>query len=808
MKKKKFLVYLCSFLLPIFIFLVCAAFNKYIPFGSEILNAYDSFTQYPGMLLEYARLLRGGNIFYSWGAGLGFNFFGTITYYGMSPLNLLSLFASPENYHMFIALMTFLRFGLLGVTMCFYLNHKNLKPCYIVMFSTIYALMGYTATYYYNYIWIDSVIMLPIIIYGLDKLIEGKSPALYIFSLAFTIIINYYIGYMICIFSLVWFIYKMVTIDDRKKLIKTFIISSLLAGLMSAIVLLPSMFALLSGKAVLYNSTSYFGINRNSLSFLYTFTTGSFQAGDQSYGPGLVYSSIMVFALSIFYFFNKKFSKKEKIATLAVILFFYLSLSVNCLNYAWHLFLRPIWWQSRFSFLFSFFLIDLGVKTITNIKDTEFKTKYRVTILGILIVGMIVGALVKFQVANVTIQGYTYFFLGFSILILIEMMFLLDKKEFMVMLMIFTFAEVTLNTFNSLKNNYRYNSYTDYEYIKEEVPKIVEKLDKENDEFYRMEFMDDYTSNDGLYFGFNGFNYFNSARNIKVVNLMSNLGLKVSDQCHIILSELDPFILSLFNIKYLYGLEADYYEKVMNRVYENKYPLGIGFMVSENIKDLELNALNGSDNRDAVLKALMGNDEKYYKKVNIDEFKETKEKFTTYYEYDFKSDGHYMMMLTDDGSTIEINGKEDMMSTSREIKKGDRVKIKYSITNELEKENVTVNLLDLAAYEKAASILGANVLHARENVNGHILEGTIDVTGDFNYLFTSIEYEDGMKVYVDGDEVKIDLVLGALIGLNLEKGSHKIVIDYVPKGFKIGASISTVSLLTSIVYLQIRKKSL
>ena len=71
-------------------------------------------------------------------------------------------------------------------------------------------------------------------------------------------------------------------------------------------------------------------------------------------------------------------------------------------------------------------------------------------------------------------------------------------------------------------------------------------------------------------------------------------------------------------------------------------------------------------------------------------------------------------------------------------------------------------------------ILGQDLFHAHKYRNGHLIEGTIDVNSDNTYLFTSIEYEKGMKVYVDDKEVKPDIVLDSLIGLNLDKGSHKI----------------------------------
>ncbi len=811
MRKKKFLMYTLAGLIPVVIFLLCASLNKFLPFGDELLNSYDSFTQYPGMILEYAKLIIGGNIFYSWSAGLGFNFFSSITYYGMSPLNLFGLLASPENYHMWIAIMTLVRCGLLGLSMCFYLDKRNVKPLYVVLFSVIYALMGYTSTYYYNYIWIDSIIMLPLVIHGLDKVLDGKSPAFYIFTLGITIIFNYYIGYMICIFSLVWFLYKLFTkidVGDRKKITKTFIVSSLFAGLMGAVVILPSMFALLTGKAELFEVTNYFGANRNVLTFLYTFTTGAYQQQDQMYGPALVYSTIFVFVLTIFYFFNKDVSKREKIATIIVIIFFYLSFSLNILNFAWQFFQKPIWWQSRFSFTFSFFLIVLASEMVTKLDKTEFKTKYRVIILMGLIIGILVGAFVKWQVQT-NIQAYTYIYLGLSILLLIEEMFLLDKKGFLPMVIIFTVIELSLNTFNSLKNNYRYMSYNNYIYLKKDVPKIVDELNSENEYFYRMELLKDFTSNDGMYFGYNGINYFNSVRNISAINLFENLGVTVYDKCHVELMEFDPVLLSILNIKYLYGNETDYFEEVKNRTFINKYPLGIGFMVNENVRDFEFTEEDGIVNRNDVLKTMTGSEDDFYKKIEVDEFKKKVDGYINHFTYSFTSQGHYLLMPTNFGGEITINEKEGIIENDyKEVMPNDKVKITYTITSEFEEEEVFLHLLDLDKYEVAMKDLSKDVLLAKTNINGHILEGNIEVSEDNKYLFTSIEYERGMRVYVDNEEVEPDIVMGALIGLPLDKGEHEIIIDYIPRGLIAGGIVSIISVLGSVVYLQIRKNRL
>lgn len=810
-KKNKVFMYVGAMLIPTIIFFVMAWINGYVPFGEEMLNSYDSFTQYSGMLLEYSRLIRGGNILYSWGAGLGFNFLGTLTYYGMSPLNLFSLFASPLNYHMFFALMTYTRFALLGGSMCFYLSHKKVKPLYVVLFSTIYALMGYTATYYYNYIWIDSIIMLPLVIHGLDKLLDGKSPLFYIVSLTFTILINYYIGYMICIFSLLWFVYNFIITDiiDKKKIAGTFIMSSLLAGLMGAIVILPSFFALMTGKAELYNTVKYFGVSRNVFTFFYSMTTGAYQATDQSYGPALIYITIFGIVLTVFYFFNKKFTKKEKIATLSMIIFFYLSFSVNFLNYAWQLFQKPIWWQSRFSFTFSFFAITIAVKSLTHIDSVDFPWKKRVLLLTFGILAVLVGAYFKWQVLF-NVEPYTLVYLGFSVLLMIEMFALMDKKDFLTMLIVFTFVELSLNTYNSLKNNYRLKSYKDYQYVKDEVPNILKKLSEDDDEFYRFELIDDYTSDDGLYFGYHGINYFNSVRNIKVNYLMEKLGITVYDKCHIELLELDPVTLSLLNIKYLYGEPQSYLKTKYPYLNENPYPLSLGFMGNSTIKDLTLEDDKPYENKTNILKSLAGEDRDLYKIYPIENFEFTKEDYVKKFTYTFTSTDDYLLMPEFEG-TIFIDGEEKKMDGRYfSIEKGQEITVRYEIFDEYEEDEIFITLLNMENYKKYMTALSNNHL---ENIETNtsattILEATIDSDGTYDYLFTSIEYERGMRVFIDDEEVTPDIILDALIGMPIEKGHHKIKITYVPRGLKLGSIISIASVGMTVFYLQRRKKVL
>ena len=74
----------------------------------------------------------------------------------------------------------------------------------------------------------------------LVKLINERKKVLYIIMLTISILSNFYIGYMECIFCLLYFIYNYINLKKKDtKIIKDFIISSLLSGFMCMITLIP-----------------------------------------------------------------------------------------------------------------------------------------------------------------------------------------------------------------------------------------------------------------------------------------------------------------------------------------------------------------------------------------------------------------------------------------------------------------------------------------------------------------------------------------------------------------------------------------
>ena len=91
--------------------------------------------------------------------------------------------------------------------MAYYLVHRNKgKNYYPIVFSAMFALSSFIIGYYFNLMWLDSIAMLPLIMMGIERIVNGKSGKLFCLSLFYGLFCNYYIGFMLCLFSCLYFL--------------------------------------------------------------------------------------------------------------------------------------------------------------------------------------------------------------------------------------------------------------------------------------------------------------------------------------------------------------------------------------------------------------------------------------------------------------------------------------------------------------------------------------------------------------------------------------------------------------------------
>ena len=99
----------------------------------------------------------------------------------------------------------------------------------------------------------------------------------------------------------------------------------------------------------------------------------------------------------------------------------------------------------------------------------------------------------------------------------------------------------------------------------------------------------------------------------------------------------------------------------------------------------------------------------------------------------------------------------------------------------------------------------------RKRTNGNRIEGTVKGMAD-GYFVTSVPYDKGFTVKVDGYTVKTEKVNKAFLGFRIGAGTHRVKITYHAPGKRAGMLVSVVGIFLfagwmALISLQIKRIS-
>ena len=182
------------------------------PLGNTSLAASDCKIQYLDFFNYYKDVLTGHNrIGYSLTKGLGGNGVGLFSYYLASPLNLLMYFFDGTQANTAIDLLIFIKIGLAAGTCAYFLQarlYDRLAPFFTVLLSTGYGLMHYSFANGSNLMWLDGIVLLPLMMLGTHLVVRRRSLAPLALPTALSIFSNWYTGGINCLFCIVWLAFE------------------------------------------------------------------------------------------------------------------------------------------------------------------------------------------------------------------------------------------------------------------------------------------------------------------------------------------------------------------------------------------------------------------------------------------------------------------------------------------------------------------------------------------------------------------------------------------------------------------------
>ncbi len=389
-------VYFAAFLIPAALtYLAYAIFGLY-PFGEESVLCLDLNGQY----VYYFEALRDafwgdGSIFYSWSRNLSGGYMGVIGYYLASPFTLIVVLL-PEKFMLSsLLIMQLCKLGTAGVTFSYFLQKsRNVQPLHSLIFSTMYAMMAYAVIQLIDPMWLDGLVFLPLIMLGIEYLVDDGRRLNFIIPLALMCVANFYIGYMICIFVVIYYLFylffgtqqtKRKPIDFGKSIIRI-AYSSIIALACAAFMLLPVYNALSLGKFDFTDPDYHFRFQSFPLSeSLLTDTEANplltllldlvdmlpqlLPAQYDSVnvqGKPEIYCGLLTVALLPLFYMNKNISRRKKIGYTAMIVVMLTCMMIVPVDMMWHGGQVPNWLPFRYSFLLSFIFLTMAATAFAN----------------------------------------------------------------------------------------------------------------------------------------------------------------------------------------------------------------------------------------------------------------------------------------------------------------------------------------------------------------------------------------------------------------------------------------------------------
>ena len=813
------LVFLLGVAVPFFLYLFAYIVNEVFPFGGKLLLDADSFHQYLPFLTEFRRKLVGGeSLFYSFSGGLGYNFWATIAYYAASPLNLLLVLVPEGNVCDFMVWLSVIKVSLCGGVFAWYLSKQNRDfGLFAVAFGTMYALSSYLLSYKYNIMWLDSIAVVPLVMYGLERIVHGESPITYLLSLFYAIWCNYYMGYIICVFSVLYFIFLLLTEEalDRKSILKSgvsFAVSSLLAGGMAAVWLVPSFLALRQSTAIVDGEKAGFSFYNNVISMFraHYMESPSFRI---SYNRGDVhlYCGMAALPLAAIFFTDKTIRKKLRIAYGIFLGFLLLSFTLSPLNYIWHGFHNETGVPNRFSFLYDILLLKLCYLALPNLKKVEESRLNRI-ILSVL------GVSAAFAVWDLIAQHEFKVTLSLGCLALYTVLLYelrsspKNKKQLSAILCALMVVEAGVWGLIDLSLNGKGRVRSEVIEFQQDFKTLIDAQGEED--FFRSE-VDFDSTNFITLMGGNGVSLFNSTMQNSIGHFFGGMNL------HSELNMVNDYggtklIKDLLGVRYLVTARTDSdtlngFEKIASlngkTLYKNSQALPLGFTVSSEILSWAPEPANNMQGHNDLSKILCGED-----------------LFPLVQEFTGKSGEPISFDIPPDGNLYIILDKEPYELTwetpeySRKYDGGiEYLSLPAHATEENAQATLTVLTYGFEDYTgKIYSCSDEDIQHLTallakdrlENikVNGNCVTGKVSAAEDSILLMTIPYYSKGWQITVDGKPSELQKVAGALIGIPLRSGSHDIAMTFTPPGFTIGCIISAVFFLILIGVMILKKR--
>lgn len=753
--------------------------------------------------------------------GNGTNIY-NLAYYGfLSPITLISYLLPFIDMQTFITISTIITVLISTILLYIFLKHQKFSSEVSLISSVIFITSSCISFHSHRHVmFINYLPFLILGLFGVDKKLNNNKGWLLTLSVFLMIMTSFYFSVGGILTLIIYGYYKYLR-SIKKVTIKSFLPSSvslltpIIIGIfLSGILTIPTFMTLISNREVtntIITLKDLFVISSPS-NYLYN-----------SYGLGL--TAILIPA--VISFFKKK---KENIFLIVSLI---LLATIPFFNYV----LNGFMYINSKSLIP---LLPLYILVIANfIKDIfDKKINYKILIPIIILVSLFI-ILSKYQTEVFIIE----------MIIILTTIFLyeLTNKKGIIIIPLILLSFILCYSFNK-EEYFVLKKYNEYQYTNnKELINLITENDKE---IYRIS--NNYESNTNVNNIYSNIRYNTSTiysstsnKDNKTVYYETLKNNNPSRNNMLITSTENIFSLMLMNNKYLISRSSELhgYEKVYEtddgiRIYKNENVLPLAYATSNIMSYEEFSKLSTGSANEALLNVIVADTKSNHDyvtnvtkadielkdifnnlKPTIEKDKSLTFKVNKEEKIEYKLPKKYRNKILfisfkmnknnnckSNDQIITINNISNKLTCSSWKYHNKNFEFNYVLSEKnLNTLYITINkgtynlkeleisYMDPAHIENVNSKIDSFEID-KQNTKGDIITGAIDVTKD-GYFATSIPYDKGFIIKVDGNKVPYERINNGFLGFQITKGTHDIEIEYKVPYKKLGISITLVGLI-------------
>lgn len=846
--------YLLPFTVTLLTLFVAFAWAGVYPFGPTAALREDGIYQYVGFFGWLSRIAHGdGSLFYSFSKSLGGQTISLFSYYLASPLNVVMALVPPREIAKALTILIAIKLSLMSEALYIFLRlrfgHRGMTT---VLSSSAYGLSICNFIAGSNLMWLDGMIALPIICLGIHRQVHLNKRTLLLATTALMILANWYSAYMVCLFSIFWFIFELVELTKTRTIRVVlccglnYAVTMILALGISSFLFLPTAQSLIgsgtAGSSTVSSDQPFFTTSLLDLMGKY-YIGATAITPDYTNTSDAFYCSCLIIIGTISYLFCSRDKVRVKVFFVSALLILALSEISPKLSLIWTGFSRADSYNPRFHFLMIFLYCICTSKLFEDIKRARaYLNGLFIPLPAILLIAFLFTwnsshpyAWIGLLFIQVAIICFT------AVMLAVYSQFRIRKASsvsiWVVALTMLTISLIAENAY-VIKRVYvndtssRRLDVNDFSTYIDSMQRLSAGENDGSTKGVRSEHLGisylgtgttTFPTGENLALGTGGISHYSSAGDDSTKKLLGHLGYNgvmgtrgiTYYNSQLLLMD---SILSIGRVEVGTGFHPTTgltFENSIDTPYgkvsllRNDKAISPAFAISNSCTDIRWTD-DRFDNQELFVNSLTGLDQTFYdRQTNFTSTTVTSDGWNVF-DLEISVPGPlYLDLHRNTQAWIKLEN-EDVQSygswefDSNIIYLGDYdsgshviIYVKSADGSKINAGDLELATLDMNAYQTAIDRLSVHELTIDSFSDGSI-KGHIESNGE-ERLFVTVPFSRGWKASVNGEAVEIQNLDG-MMSIPLIKGSNRILLDYETPGLKKGIIISIVSLVVAIPY--------